>query len=193
MNQPAEHQPDHLGSLMGRAQGGDKAAYDTLLRECANIARRVLRRRFPVLGSADAEDLVQDILLSLHGVRATFDARRPFVPWLLAIIRNRAADAARSYARRTGREITVAEYPETFDTSEANTVGEGYGDTEELRQAVQRLPEGQRVAIELLKLKEMSLKEASEKSGMTVGALKVATHRATHALRAALAKDSRGH
>ncbi len=39
---------------------------------------------------------------------------------------------------------------------------------------------------ELLKFREMSLKEASSVSGMSIGALKVATHRATRALRLAL-------
>ena len=54
---------------------------------------------------------------------------------------------------------------------------------EALHQAIQTLPSGQRQAIELLKLREMSLKEAAAASGTTVGALKVATHRAMVALR----------
>jgi len=119
-------------------------------------------------------------------VRATYDGRRPFVPWLIAITRNRMADAARRHARRAAREVAVEEYPETSEAVATNTVGETYGDPEALRQAVAELPKGQRVAVELLKLREMSLKEAAETSGMTVGALKVASHRATRALRLAL-------
>ena len=57
-------------------------------------------------------------------------------------------------------------------------------DVEALRQHLARLPEGQRQAIEMLKLKEMSLKEASAASGQSVGALKVAVHRGIKALRA---------
>ena len=45
-------------------------------------------------------------------------------------------------------------------------------------------------AIELLKLKELSLKEAAEISGTSVGALKVATHRAMATLRRTLGKRS---
>jgi DNA-directed RNA polymerase specialized sigma24 family protein len=48
------------------------------------------------------------------------------------------------------------------------------------------VPAGQREAIELLKLRELSLKEAAAASGTTVGALKVATHRAMIALRRVL-------
>jgi RNA polymerase sigma-70 factor (ECF subfamily) len=55
-----------------------------------------------------------------------------------------------------------------------------------LAHAIRSLPRGQRQAIELLKLKELSLKEAAAASGSSVGALKVATHRAIVALRRTL-------
>jgi RNA polymerase sigma-70 factor (ECF subfamily) len=193
MANPAEN-GDCLGALMALAQAGDRTAYDRLLRQCAEIIRRAIRRRYPYLAKVDAEDLVQDVLLSLHSVRATYDVNRPFLPWLMTITRNRTADMARRYARRCAREVAVETYPETFDESGANTVDDAYGDAEALRQAMRALPQGQQVAIELLKLREMSLKEASEASGMSIGALKVATHRATHALRAVLlTRDDHGH
>jgi RNA polymerase sigma-70 factor (ECF subfamily) len=55
--------------------------------------------------------------------------------------------------------------------------------------AINQLPIGQRQAIELLKLREMSLKEAAATTGMSIAALKVATHRALKALRKLLAGD----
>jgi RNA polymerase sigma-70 factor (ECF subfamily) len=63
---------------------------------------------------------------------------------------------------------------------------DGYGDAQALAQAMADLPSGQRQAIELIKLREMSLKEASTVSGISVGALKVAVHRGIAALRRAL-------
>lgn len=176
---------DDLGALMKAAQDGDRAAYRELLGEVAPLLRRRLTRRFPFLPHQDLEDLVQDILLAVHAVRATYDPARPFLPWLIAIARNRTADMARRYARRSAREVAVDTYPETFAEDETNGGGV-YGDAEALTQAVKALPRGQRVAIELLKLRELSLKEAASVSGMSVTALKVATHRATRALRLAL-------
>jgi RNA polymerase sigma-70 factor (ECF subfamily) len=52
-----------------------------------------------------------------------------------------------------------------------------------LAQAIQALPPGQRQAVELLKLRELSLKEASALTGLSIGALKLATHRAMASLR----------
>lgn len=176
---------DRFGALMRSAQDGDRQAYHCLLSEIAPLLRRSLARRFPFLPAPDAEDLVQDILLAVHSARATYDGVRPFLPWLMAIARNRTADMARRYARHSAHEVAVDEYPETFETDETN-IGEGYGDPEALRRAMEALPHGQRIAIEMLKLREMSLKEAAAASGMSVGALKVATHRATRTLRLAL-------
>ncbi|WP_365970273.1 sigma factor-like helix-turn-helix DNA-binding protein [Mesorhizobium sp.] len=54
---------------------------------------------------------------------------------------------------------------------------------------IKGLPTGQRQAIELLKLREMSLKEAASFTGMSIAALKVATHRGMTALRMLLVTE----
>ena len=154
-----DSQKDDLGRLMQAAQRGDSACYRELLRIVMPRVRAIVVRQRGFAGTAEAEDLVQDVLLSLHAVRATYDPSRPFVPWLLAIVRNR------------------------FET---NTDIAELGDADTLRAAVRELPDGQRQAIELLKLQELSLSEAAEKTGTSVGALKVATHRAMAALRRTL-------
>ena len=138
------------------------------------------------MSEADVEDVVQDVLLSLHTVRATYNPARPFLPWLAAIARYRLADAGRRHFRQAAREVTVDDLDVTFPTATANTEMESLGDGEALAQAIQALPPGQRQAVELLKLRELSLKEASARTGLSVGALKVATHRAMASLRRAL-------
>ncbi len=176
--------------LMVAAQAGDRAAYGTLLGEVAGLLRNVFRSRYRFLERQDIEDIVQEGLLAIHSVRATYDPARPFLPWVMAIAHNRSVDAIRRRVRRDGREIAVDEYPETSDASAANLPGEGYGDPEALRLAVSELPEGQRKAVEMLKFRELSLKEASAESGMSVAALKVAVHRATKTLRLVLGDRS---
>jgi RNA polymerase sigma-70 factor (ECF subfamily) len=174
---------ERLAGLMRSAQGGDSNAYAALMRELAVRVRQIVRHRRAFLEHADVEDLVQDVLLSVHAVRATYDATRPFIPWLLAITRNRLADGARRYARHGAYEVAVDDLEVTFFSERTNTMTTTYGDPDALRQAIAELPAGQRSAIEMLKLREMSLKEAAAASGSSVGALKVATHRAMDALR----------
>lgn len=185
MDQSTEHDR-HLASLMRSAQDGNAGAYTTLLSEVAPLLRLAVRRRFSFLQPQDVEDLVQDILLSLHTARATYDPARPFLPWLMGIARNRMADGARRHVRRAANEVACDKPPETFPAENTNNLFEGYRDAQALSQAIADLPPGQRQAIELIKLREMSLKEAAAVSGTSVGALKVAVHRGIGALRRAL-------
>jgi RNA polymerase sigma factor (sigma-70 family) len=181
-----EELPDRFAQLMRAAQQGNAGAYTELLRGIAPRVRRIVMRQRGFAGVAETEDLVQDVLLSLHAVRATYDPSRPFMPWFLAIVRNRLVDGARRYGRTTGREIRIEERDVTFEDVATNLESEVYADREALRRAVAELPEGQRQAIELLKLKELSLQEAAAITGSSVGALKVATHRALATLRRSL-------
>jgi RNA polymerase sigma factor (sigma-70 family) len=184
-----ETNEERLAALMRSAQRGDADAYAALMQELAVRVRQIVRHRRAFLEHADVEDLVQDVLLSVHAVRATYDRTRPFLPWLLAITRNRLADAARRYARHGAHEVGVDDLDVTFFSNSTNTMTTMYGDPEALEDAIADLPAGQRSAIEMLKLREMSLKEAAAASGTSVGALKVATHRAMDALRRKLKKE----
>lgn len=181
----------HFAALMRSVQNGDRSAYALLLRELAPLLRYALRRRYHfALQPADIEDLVQEVLLSLHVARATYAPTRPFLPWLMAITHNRAADFGRRGARRARDEAVFEDLSETFSAASANLTEGVYGDPDALRNAIQALPRGQRDAVVLLKLRELSLKEASNASGMSVGALKVAVHRAIKALRLSLRKEA---
>ena len=173
----------HFAALMQAAQGGDAEAYAQLLGEIGPRLRRFVRGHWRLLGAEDVEDLVQEVLLSVHAVRATYDPGRPFMPWLFAIVRNRIADGARRHARHEGRQLQIEDWDVTFFEESANSSREVFGEVEALNHAIEALPAGQRSAIEMLKLREMSLKEAAAASGMSIGSLKVATHRAMNALR----------
>jgi RNA polymerase sigma-70 factor (ECF subfamily) len=184
---------EQLRLLMRAAQNGDADAYRALLTAVTPRIRRIVHARRGFLGTADTEDLVQDVLLSVHSVLATYDPSRPFMPWLMAIIRNRLVDAARRYGRQRAHEMHVDDVQVTFGQVAANTRDEGIGDLEALEQALRKLPAGQRLAIQLLKLQELSLKEAAATTGTTVTALKVATHRAMVSLRRILGASSDEH
>src|SRR3984893_14715021 len=134
---------ERLAALMRSAQGGDADAYAALMQEVAVRVRRIVRHRRAFLEHADVEDLVQDVLLSVHAVRVTYDATRPFIPWLLAITRNRLADAARRYARHGAHEVAVDDLDGTFFSGSTNTMTT-YGDPDALKEAITELPAGQR-------------------------------------------------
>ena len=172
--------------MMRAAQAGDARAYSSLLNILTPLVKEMVRQRLRFLQPQDVDDLVQDVLLSVHAARATYDPNRPLLPWLAAIARNRMADSARRYARRKAHEVPADRPVETFPAEDANMSVDQYGDAEALAQAMTKLPQSQRQAIELTKLREMSLKEAAAATGTSIGALKVSVHRGISALRKAL-------
>jgi len=174
--------------LMLHAQGGDSGAYRRLLIAITPYLRAIAGRAHR--NPSDAEDTVQDVLLTLHAVRHTYDAARPFKPWLAGIARHRVVDRLRARGRASAREVTLELEHEAFPTAETNP--NSSFEAQDLHAAMRALPPGQRQAVTLLKLQEKSLKEAAAVSGMSVGALRVATHRGIAALRQLLHKRESG-
>jgi RNA polymerase sigma-70 factor (ECF subfamily) len=176
---------------MARAQDGDHEAYRRLLREVTPFVRAVSARCFRE--PSDVEDALQDVLLTIHVVKYSYDPNRPFGPWLVAIVNRRIIDRIRRYSRVQCREIEFTAKHETFMTDPANLPMDGAESAESeaaLRDAINQLLPDQRQAIYMLKLNEMSLKEAAAASGRSVAALKAATHRAIKSLRKLLRAPS---
>ena len=167
--------------LMAAAQDGDRAAYERLLRDCVPFIRAVVQSQHRAPDRT--EEVVQDVLLTVHRVRHTYDPARPFRHWLAAIARRRSVDALRRRLRWNAHEIVDDTAYETFADPGANRPLEVSAAKEGLSDAIAGLSPPQREAIELLKLRELSLAEASSLSGKSVAALKVNVHRAIKSLR----------
>lgn len=175
--------PAEWPGLMARAQAGDSLAYRRLLDGIAPLLRGVARRA--LREAADVEDTVQDILLTVHKARHTYDPARPFRPWLLAIARHRIVDRLRTRGRIAANEIAL-EIAHLGVAAEDPPPGGGL-DGRVLQSGLSALPIRQREAVTLLKLEDLSLAEASARSGQSIAALKVATHRGIRRLRGLLA------
>ena len=172
--------------LLAAAQRGDARAYRLFLASITPFVRGIARRR---TGSEDqAADIVQEVLLTVHRVRHTYEPGRPVKPWLAAISVRRSIDAMRRQGRIGAREVHNEPGYETFADPQANK-GEASDPARTLAQMSGGLTKGQKEAVELVKLKEMSLAEASAASGQSVASLKVNIHRAIKKMRLMLPKD----
>jgi RNA polymerase sigma-70 factor (ECF subfamily) len=176
-------EPPRLRTLMAAAQAGDQIAYATLLRECLPLIRRMARQNGVEPSSVD--DVVQDTLMTIHRARQTFDPARPFTPWLRAIVQRRGIDVRRRTGRQASRELHAPLAYEAHPDPDAGADHhmEEQGRAGRLMAALDKLPPGQREALEKLGLQERSLAEVSAETGKTVVSLKVNLHRAIKSLR----------
>ncbi len=171
---------------MAAAQDGDAEAYRALLEEILPMLRAMVRAR--VFDAAAADDVVQNVLLSVHRARHTYRPERPFRPWLNAIARNAIIDSFRQGGRRRDREVEV-EMIDSFAAPEVEEDLERGALSPALDAALERLPERQREAVMLIQVEGLSVVEAAARAGVTPGALKVRAHRGYRALRKALGAD----
>ncbi|CCG86037.1 sigma-70 family RNA polymerase sigma factor [Erwinia piriflorinigrans] len=166
-------------ALMARAQAGDKAAYNRLLKAMVPAIRAFVRRK--ICDEALVEDVVQEALLAIHRVRHTYDPQRPILPWVAAISSARAIDALRQSGRRQEVQdedalLNQAAEPDNFESTrgEESEVLTGYLDS---------LPPRQREMVEFVHLGEQSLAQAAAQNNMSVSAVKSLLHRAMLNLR----------
>ena len=175
-----ERRSEQWGCLMAAAQGGERQAYEQLLRELDAWLRRFYARRVP---AAAAEDARQDALLAVHAKRHAYTPSKPFGPWLAAIARHKwidhLRDASRFAALSFHDEIPIE------DRSEAALSAVAVDDL------LRRLKPAQARVIRLVKLEGVSIEGASGATGQSAALVKVNIHRGLKKLAAMAAGDAR--
>jgi RNA polymerase sigma-70 factor (ECF subfamily) len=163
------------------AQAGDAPSYEKLLRELTPYLRSFVQRR--LFDSDASEDVVQNVLVSIHRARHTYRGERPLRPWLHAIARNAVVDYTRARARRAAREVSLEAEGVTEPSVEA-VESSNSRLSPELEEALQALSDKQRQAVELIHLRGLSVAEAATRAGTSIAAIKVRAHRGYRAMRA---------
>jgi len=164
---------------MALGQQGDSAAYTDLLGQCRLILRSMLQKK--VSDEALLEDLIQEILISLHKARHTYQAERSFAPWLFSIANFRLQDHFRSHYRQLNFQQRFIETLELENQGEDVTFWAQRH--EEVQEAILRLPEKQGRLVDLMKLQGYTAAEVAEQTGMSVSAVKVSVHRSLKELK----------
>ena len=163
---------------MRAAMTGDAGAYRQLLVSLAPRLRAVARSRCRSLGALEdeIEDLVQEVLLTIHLKRGTWDQSRPIGPWVAAITRNKLVDVL----RRRGRHITVP-IEDFVDSLQAEDHAPELP-SREIDSLLARLTPHQREIVRSISLNGSSIRETADRLQMTEGAVRVTLHRALRTL-----------
>lgn len=167
-----------LARLMAASQKGDKSSYNVLLSEAGLWLERYFRRRVP---PHQLDDLVQDVLLAVHNKRATWDASRPFLPWLAAIARYRWVDHLRKVYKH---ESDLLGDNDAIEDSDEDAISARVS----LERLFIHLPDAQAEVIELVKIEGHSISEAAARTGQSESLVKVNIHRGLKKLSALVEK-----
>jgi RNA polymerase sigma factor (sigma-70 family) len=168
---------------MVKIQSGDQEAYRQFLNEIGPLLYNYVRRR--VFNPEMVPDVYQEVLLTLHKARFTYEPSRPLGPWLFTVARNSILDALGRNRKFAEREVPTEVLPESGEVENDGSLGD------ELHQALNSLSSIHREAIELLKLRGLSLEDAAKELNISVAALKVRAHRGYEQLRKLLTEKKK--
>lgn len=175
--------------LVARAAAGDARAFERLVERhgtyAYNLALRTLR------DPREAEDATQEALIRAWRALPRFRRGARFRTWLYRIVVNCC------YDRLPGlkRELAALDPADLPGLSSGGTLRAASAERQELRaalqQAIDELPDAQRLLITLRHLQEMSYAEIADATGMPLGTVKTGIFRARRALRTVL--EAQGH
>jgi RNA polymerase sigma-70 factor (ECF subfamily) len=175
--------------LVARAKKGDAAAYEELVRAHQAIA---FRTAYLLVGDeSDAQEAAQDGFVKAHRALGRFRADAPFRPWLLSIVANEARNRRRSAGRWQGLVLRAAADAAPGDAApspEAAAIGAER--RSRLLEALDRLPDDQRLVVECRFFLELDEAETAAVLGVRRGTAKSRLSRALDRLREEVPEDA---
>jgi RNA polymerase sigma-70 factor (ECF subfamily) len=183
-----EEREQRWRDAMRAERRGEVIAYERMLKELATALRRSLAPRLVRAGLAahEADDLVQEILIGLHGKRDTWDPTRPFLPWLHAITRYKLIDFMRHRRRDTRRRVDLP-YENWLEIVESPTANPS---TWEMDRHLAVLPVSQRKIVRAIAVEGASVRNVAQGLETSESAVRVTLHRAIRRLLGAAYPDS---
>ena len=173
--------------LAVRAAAGDREAFGSLIERYQAAVRRLTRA--VTADAHDADDAAQDAFLSALDRIETYDATRPFGPWLMRIATNAAIDLVR---RRAVRRADALDERSPSRGATPASDAEASEIREKLELALRTLPERQRMAVTLFDVEGYSHAEIAAVLEIPEGTVRSDVFHARRTLRVALEAWSPG-
>lgn len=165
-----------LSDLMRAALAGDQASYSKFLTTISPILKIIISQK---ISNADVEDVLQEVLISIHKARHTYDGKRPVLPWLVAIAKFRITDHLRKhYSQMRHKTVDIAELENILET-----VTESTSDNESIDELLKDLDKKNQNILTMMHVEGYTAKEVGVMIGMNESAVKVAAHRAIKKIR----------
>ena len=186
----ADDTPDDV--LVKRAQGGDRAALDRLVRRHQRALFALCLRY--VRDTDEAADLVQRSFVRAMGKLGDLRDAGVFRSWLLRIGAHLALNHIRDHARFVADDSELDSMGDERDSSASAALDrlEAAEQASALRAAVNGLPTKQRMTLELRIYEDLPFRDIGEALGISEGAAKVNFHYAVRKLRGTLSPADGG-
>ncbi|MEO8404675.1 MAG: sigma-70 family RNA polymerase sigma factor [Chitinophagaceae bacterium] len=174
--------------LVDRLKQGDDAAFKIIVETWQNM---VFNTALGIVQNAeDAEDIAQEVFVQVYQSVGSFKGDSKFSTWVYRITVTKSLDHERRKKRKKrfafvksifGEESQVVIHPPDFN--HPGVVMDKKEDAAALFQAINFLPENQRIAFTLHKVEGLSYQEVSEVMKTTISSVESLIHRAKNNLK----------
>ena len=172
-----------LCALVVRAQAGDRAALEAVLRSVRpHVFRYVLAR---LVDRSSAEDVTQEVAMTIMSTLPRYDDMgRPVLAWVFGIAVRKVNEAHRTLGRR--RDLPTDAVPETAapGAHEPERTAVELDGSRRMTALLATLPHPQGEILRLRIAAGLTAEETGAVLGISSGAVRVAQHRALARLRA---------
>lgn len=184
---------DEDADLMARFQAGYERSFVELVDK---HKQRVFNITYRYLGNThDAEEAAQQVFINIYRSKSSYRPEAKFTTWLYTICKNTCLKAFRKKKLQTvsldaEQEDGGAPYSDRVADANTRTPLQDTLAAERdalVKEAIDALPEGQRMAIILYKYEGLSYEETARAMGLSAEAVKSLLHRARVTLKEKLA------
>lgn len=186
--------------LIARLKARDEQAFSEIVRLYGD---KVFSLVYRMIGSrAEAEDLAQEVFVTVFKTVDTFRGESKFSTWLLRIAANQCKNRMKYLARRQSGGPTIDDMPERALEDHGRSPVQAHIDAPDvileavqmeriMQRAIDTLDEDQRLIVVLRDIEELSYEEIGEVTGLPEGTIKSRLHRARMAIKEELDRRTR--
>jgi RNA polymerase sigma-70 factor (ECF subfamily) len=167
---------------------GNSSAYEEFLGKTTEVVRSFLTHSSSTRFSSPEriEDVIQEVLVSIHRKRDLYRPEMAILPWIRAIAKYRFIDHLRSEKRHPSQVEWTESNAEIENAAAVDAPSHGVDSGEEL---LEGLTDRQKEIVLLAKVDEIPLAEIAKQKNMSLSAVKVTVHRSVQAMRKNFRKE----
>lgn len=158
---------------MKEAQEGSSSSYETLLTEVYMFLQSYIGRK--ISNSSQVDDVIQEVLMAVHNSRHTYDCKKSFMSWFLAITHYKISDSLRLQFKHQISELDENIVDSATDALSLLIENQTFSAVQLVLSELEQKP---RDVVNLLKLEGLKVSEVAEKMNLSEANVKVIAHRA---------------
>lgn len=167
--------------LIEKALDGSQSSWEKLVKRYEGLVYNYCLRM--TFNSSDAMDLMQEVFLAVFRNLPSYRGNNQFKGWMMRIAANKTTDFIRAKFRNPLHQASEILADDFHSKHSPHSVYEEHNKNQQILKMLARLPEDQRLVVELKFFQHFTFEEISEQTGIAVSTIKTRLYSALQKLK----------